>query len=200
LEEVRRELVARFGEKVVYEGGLTVRTSYTPGYQQMADKAFRAGLIEYDRRHGWRGAITHLPNAAAAQTALPGIADPPGTNSWQLAAVTAVEPGAAHIVLKKGGPGRIPLGELRWARKTLDDQRLGAGVGRVSEVLQPGDIVLVEPVGAAAPAGKRGAPQPSAQYTLRQIAMSEAGSSFSTRRPAGFSRWSAGGRSSKASS
>ena len=160
---MRRELVARFGEKVVYEGGLTVRTSYTRSYQDMADKAFRDGLIAYDRRHGWRGAITHLPNAAAAQSALTSIADPPGTAGWQLAAVTAVESGAAHIVLKKGGQGRVPLGESRWARKTLDDQRLGAGVSRVSEVLQPGDIVLVEPVGSAAPAGKRGAAQPAAQ-------------------------------------
>jgi penicillin-binding protein 1A len=169
LEEVRRELVARFGEKVVYEGGLTVRTSYTRSYQDIADKAFREGLVAYDRRHGWRGAITHLPNAASAQNALSGIADPPGTAGWQLAAVTAVEPSAAHIVLKKGGQGRISVNELRWARKTLDDQRLGAGIGRVSEVLQPGDIVLVEPVAAAAPAGRRGAPQPSAQYALRQI-------------------------------
>jgi penicillin-binding protein 1A len=171
LEEVRRELVARFGEKAVYEGGLTVRTSYTPNYQQMADKAFRDGVIAYDRRHGWRGAVTHLPNAAAAQNALTSMADPPGTAGWQLAAVTAVEPGTAHIVLKKGGQGRISINELRWARKTLDDQRLGSGVGRASDVLQPGDIVLVEPVGSAvaAPAGKHGAPAPAAQYALRQI-------------------------------
>jgi penicillin-binding protein 1A len=172
LEEVRRELVGRFGEKVVYESGLTVRTSYTRSYQDMADAAFRKGLVEYDRRHGWRGPITHLPNAAAAQTALPGMADPPGSGSWQLAAVTAVEPGAAHIVLKKGGQGRIPVNELRWARKTLDDQRLGGGVGRASDVLQPGDIVLVEPIAGAAPAtGKRGAPPAAAtaQFALRQI-------------------------------
>ena len=171
-EEVRRELIGRFGEKAVYEGGLAVRTSYMPGYQQMADKAFRNGLVDYDRRHGWRGALTHLPNGAAAQAALPGIADPPGSSGWQLAAVTAVEPGAAHIVLKKGGPGRIPVNELRWARKTLDDQRLGGGVGRASDVLQPGDIVLVEPIAAAAaPAVRRGAPAapPSAQYALRQL-------------------------------
>jgi penicillin-binding protein 1A len=170
-EEVRRELIGRFGEKAVYEGGMTVRTSYMPSHQQMADKAFRNGLIEYDRRHGWRGAITHLPTAAAAQAALPGIADPPGSGGWKLAAVTAVESGSAHIVLKKGEQGRIPLNELRWARKTLDDQRLGGGVGRASDVLQPGDIVLVEPIAAAAPAGKRGAPAsaPTAQYALRQL-------------------------------
>jgi len=170
LEEVRRELVGRFGEKAVYQGGLTVHTSYTPNYQQMADKAFRNGIVEYDRRHGWRGPITHLPNAVAAENALAAMADPPGTAGWQLAAVTAVEPGAAHITVKKGGPGRISLADLRWARKTLDDQRLGAGVGRVSEVLQPGDLVLVEPIGAgAASSGRRGAPQPVAQYALRQI-------------------------------
>jgi len=171
-EEVRRELIGRFGEKAVYEGGLAVRTSYMPGYQQMADKAFRNGLVEYDRRHGWRGALTHLPNGAAAQAALPGIADPPGSSGWQVAAVTAVEPGAAQIVLKKGGQGRIPVNELRWARKTLDDQRLGGGVGRASDVLQPGDIVLVEPItAAAAPAVRRGAPAApaSAQYALRQL-------------------------------
>jgi len=172
LEEVRRELIGRFGEKAVYESGMTVRTSYMRSYQQMADAAFRKGLLDYDRRHGWRGAITHLPSAAAAQTALAGMADPPGTGGWQLAAVTAVEPGAAHIVVKKGGQGRIPLNDLRWARKTLDDQRLGGGIGRVSDVLQAGDIVLVEPIGAGAPpTTRRGAPAaaPIAQYALRQV-------------------------------
>jgi penicillin-binding protein 1A len=75
-EEVRRELIQRFGERTVYEGGLTVRTSYVPVYQAMADKAFRKGLVEYDRRHGWRGPAAHLPTAAAAQAALATTPDP----------------------------------------------------------------------------------------------------------------------------
>jgi len=173
-EEVRRELIGRFGEKAVYEGGLTVRTSYMPAYQQMADNAFRNGLVEYDRRHGWRGPIQHLPTAAAAQTALPGIADPGGIGAWQLAAVTAVETGGAQIVLKKAGQGQntqgqISLNELRWARRTLDDQRLGAGVRRAQDVLNPGDIVLVEPLAAAPASAKRGAPAKTGQYALRQL-------------------------------
>src|SRR5579863_5973978 len=69
-EQVRRELVDRFGEKMVYEGGLIVRTSYVPVYQAMAERAFRNGLVEYDRRHGWRGPSTHLATAQAAQAAL----------------------------------------------------------------------------------------------------------------------------------
>ncbi len=166
-EEVRRELIGRFGEKAVYEGGLTVRTSYHPDYQQMADTAFRRGLVDYDRRHGWRGPIAHLASGAAAQAALAGTADPPGLGSWQLAAVTAIDAGGATLALKSGGSGRLSLEELRWARRTLDDQRLGAGVRQTKDVVNPGDIVLVEPVAAAAPA--KGRPAPPPKYALRQI-------------------------------
>ncbi|HVB15271.1 MAG TPA: PBP1A family penicillin-binding protein, partial [Stellaceae bacterium] len=169
-DEVRRELIGRFGEKAVYEGGLSVHTSYTPSDQQMAETAFRHGLTEYDRRHGWRGPLAHDPTAAAARAALAGMADPPGTANWQLAAVTATDFGGATIALKNGGVGRIPLAELRWARRTLKDQRLGAPVRSAREVLDPGDIVLVEPLPATPPARwhRRAAVAPP-NYALRQL-------------------------------
>jgi len=167
-EEVRRELIGRFGEKAVYDGGLTVRTSYHPVYQQMAETAFRQGVVDYDRRHGWRGPLVHLASGAAAQGALAGTADPPGLGNWQLAAVTAIDAAGATLALKSGGTGRLPLDELRWARRTLDDQRVGAGVRQTRDVVNPGDIVLVEPIAAAAPAKGRPAPL-NAKYALRQI-------------------------------
>jgi penicillin-binding protein 1A len=169
-EEVRRELIGRFGEKAVYEGGLTVHTSYHPVYQEMAETAFRKGLVEYDRRHGWRGPLLHLPSGAAAEGALSGTVDPPGLAPWQLAAVTAIDAGGATLALKSGGTGRLPLDELRWARRTLDDQRVGAGVWRTQDVVNPGDIVLVEPLLTAAPAkGRASAPNAAPRYALRQI-------------------------------
>jgi penicillin-binding protein 1A len=167
-EEVRRELVARFGEKTVYERGLVVRTSYQPKHQQMAEAAFRKGLVEYDRRHGWRGPLNHLASGDAARTALTGTADPPAIGSWQVAAVTAVDNTGASIVLKDGGTGRIPLAELMWARKTQPDQKLGAPVRRPSDVVTPGDIVLVEALGPGGPAQGRRAPA-APNYGLRQV-------------------------------
>jgi penicillin-binding protein 1A len=157
-EDVRRELLARFGEKLVYEGGLKVETSYTPADQAMAERSFRDGLVAYDRRHGWRGPLQRLGNARVAQAALANAAMPPALPTWQLAAVTAIDPAGTRIALKGGGEGRIALDELRWARATLPDQRLGAAVTRVNEVLQPGDLVLVEHLPGAAP-----------NYGLRQI-------------------------------
>jgi penicillin-binding protein 1A len=173
-EEVRRELIGRFGEKSVYEGGLTVHTSYVPAYQQMAETAFRKGLVEYDRRHGWRGPLAHLASGAAAQAALSGMADPPGLGRWQLAAVTAIDGGGATIALKSGGLGRIALDELRWARRTLADQRVGAFVRSACDVVNPGDIVLVEPVATAPPPTKFRKGRPAvfsavANYALRQV-------------------------------
>jgi penicillin-binding protein 1A len=166
-EEVRRELIDRFGEKMVYEGGLIVRTSYVPVYQAMAERAFRSGLVEYDRRHGWRGPLTHLATAQAAQSALYSMVDPTAMPNWRLAAVTNVDSGGAEIFLKSGVPGRIPLDELRWARRTTADQRLGPAVFRAREVLSPGDIVLVEPLGTTAPAAKQAPGTPF--YGLRQV-------------------------------
>ena len=174
-EEVRRELIGRFGEKAVYQGGMSVHTSYMPNYQKMAETAFRNGLVDYDRRHGWRGPLAHLPNADAAIAALPGMADPPGIAGWQLAAVTSVDAGSARVTLRNGATGVISLQDLLWARRTLDDQRVGAGVRRALDVVQPGDIVLVETVAAPAapaPAKARYAPrQPPSEtrYVLRQV-------------------------------
>src|SRR6185295_19371016 len=60
-EEVRRELLVRFGETVPYVAGLSVRTSLDMRLQAYADQALRNGLIAYERTHGgWRGAVARV--------------------------------------------------------------------------------------------------------------------------------------------
>src|SRR5262249_3997049 len=58
-EEVRRELLTRYGEKELYQSGFSVRTSLDPALQRLADRALRDALIAYDRRHGYRGPLGH---------------------------------------------------------------------------------------------------------------------------------------------
>src|SRR5204863_9256031 len=89
-EEVRRELAARYGEKALYQGGLSVRTSLDARLQAAADKALRTALISYDKsRGGWRGAVGHIdpgpnwPRRLAAEAVPAGAA----TGGWQLAVV-----------------------------------------------------------------------------------------------------------------
>jgi penicillin-binding protein 1A len=160
-EEVRRELLARYGEKGLYQAGLSVRTSLDPALQAIADRSLRAGLIAYDRRHGWRGPVAHI--AAPVQEwsqKLAAIAQPAGAGEWRLAAVLATDGEGASIGLASDARGRIPFAELRWARPQLPDQHVGAAPKVAADVVKPGDVVLVEALDSDAK-------QPL--YALRQI-------------------------------
>ena len=59
-EEVRRELSEKYGEKKLYEGGLSVRTTLDPKMQAIARKALVDGLVRYDEAHGFRGPMRHI--------------------------------------------------------------------------------------------------------------------------------------------
>lgn len=59
-EEIRRDLVSKYGEDILYKGGLAVRTTLDPEMQKHASDALRQGLLNYDRRHGFRAPIAHI--------------------------------------------------------------------------------------------------------------------------------------------
>lgn len=157
-EEVRRELVARYGEKAVLEGGLLVRATLEPRMQDIATRSLRNGLIAYDRRHGWRGPIAKAARGQDLKAVLEQTAMPAGGEMWLLAAVTDVAPTAAGIVLQDGSRGTISLSELKWARSWKAGQGLGPEVTKPADALSVGDIILVEKLESGEKA-----------YTLRQI-------------------------------
>ncbi|MEQ8248485.1 MAG: penicillin-binding protein 1A [Alphaproteobacteria bacterium] len=142
-EEVRRQLYDSYGEKGLYEGGLSVRTTLEPRLQAIARSSLRRGLEAYDRRHGWRGPVARI-STEGWERALETVDIPKGIRQWQLAAVLAVEDVGAQIGLRGGGRGFVPFDELKWARPHRDDQSVGAAVKRTTDVLAVGDVVLVD--------------------------------------------------------
>ena len=143
-EEVRRELVDRFGEDSTYGGGLSVRTSVSPKLQDIADRVLRDGLVAYDRRHGWRGPIDRIDVQGDWVVALAQVKTPAGLAPWRLAAVLEVANDHVTVGLTDGARGTIPFPELRWARSWQEDQKLGPEVRRAGDVLAVGDVVAVE--------------------------------------------------------
>ncbi len=196
-EDVRQKLIAKFGAENTTEGGLMVRTSMDPVLQTAAERTLRDGLMAYDHKMGgWRGPVTHLDPAAVAHdwvAALTPISPPAGIlPSWRLGVVLGITDTEARVgwidrppqPALPGTPavphtGEIPLSELAWARP-VHDGKPGAAPRRIADVMQPGDVVMVEPATpiAAAPAPGNGATKPAAattaapgvqRLTLRQI-------------------------------
>ena len=166
VEEVRRELIGRFGADVTTQGGLMVRTSLDPVLQAAAEKAMRDGLMAYDRKlGGWRGPVSHLDGGAALATNWNGplaqVARPPGMlPDWQLAVVLDetdtqarlgwLEPATQINQAPQAHTGTLALSDITWARR-VKDGRPGATPHRMADVVQPGDVVMIDPTGIRAP-------------------------------------------------
>ena len=145
-EEVRQELVKRYGKKKLYKGGLSVRTTLNPDYQRIAYRALRDGLEAYDRRHGWRGPLAHVELNQDWLSQLVSITPPPAIGDWHISVVREILEEKTKIGLDDGSLGVIPFKELKWARKWLKGENLGPSVKKPGDVLSVGDIILVDKV------------------------------------------------------
>lgn len=147
-EEVRRELKEKYGQEVLYQGGLTVRSSIDPRLQNIAVKALRDGLSAYDKRHGWRGPIANLKSMDNWSGSLSKIAIPEGMlPEWEMAVVLKVTNSYADIGFKNKNKEKLKLDGVHWARKCLQDcYALGPEIIRVGQVLKKGDVIMVEKV------------------------------------------------------
>jgi penicillin-binding protein 1A len=146
-ESTRLELIERYGYDSVYQNGLSVYTNINTELQKYADEALRAGLIEYDRKHGFAGPLKNLGSDLTNwQASLKQVAVPEAIGSWQMAVVLEVGAEKAKLGLRNGSIGKIELDSMRWARKRLKRGYVGKNIGAVSEVLSVGDVVLVSSV------------------------------------------------------
>ncbi len=165
-EDIRREVAAEYGEDALYKGGLSVRSTMDPNLQQIAERTLRHGLISYDRRHGWRGALTHIDPGNGWVKRLRDVSDVPGIGDWRTAVVLQVAETQATIGLGDGRQGKIPMSELRWARPPMPEQRVGPPPAKAGDVLQVGDVVLVQAVAKSEDGKERYGPD---TYALEQI-------------------------------
>lgn len=148
-EEVRRELQNKYGKDSLYEGGLAVRTSIDPRLQKIAETSLREGLIAYDQRHGWRGALSKMDNLDDWATKLAEINEPADMlEQWRLGVVLQSGSNSAEVGLADNQKISLALDGVKWARKCLNEcYALGPEITAVSQVLSVGDIVMIEKTG-----------------------------------------------------
>jgi len=165
-EEVRRDLNDRYGEKKLYEGGLSVRTTLDPKLQVAARRALVDGLVRYDESQGYRGAIQKLDISGDWGVRLADMKSLSDVQPWRLAVVLEVSDQSARIGLQPprepGGAvskerliGNVPLDGVKWAKPATGK---GGVPTKVTQVLNPGDVIYAELTD-----------KDGAKYRLRQV-------------------------------
>jgi len=154
-EEVRRELIARYGEDALYEGGLSVRTTLNPQLQLYARSALQKGLIKYDTLRGFRGPVARIDMTLGDWgEELNKISELSDVPEWRLAVV--LESGKNGVTIgirpQRDIAGRLPSerekgtiarADVEWAlRHVVDGKTVKAS--SPAEVLKPGDVIYVE--------------------------------------------------------
>ncbi|UPJ53641.1 penicillin-binding protein 1A [Bradyrhizobium sp. 200] len=172
-EEVRRDIFERYGEKKLYGGGLSVRTTLDPKLQVMARKTVAAGLVKFDEAQGWRGAISKLDISGDWGVKLAEVKSLSDISPWRMAVVLETSDQSARIGFQPGRElggaiskdrqtGLITLEGVRWARAASVPGRSKTPVA-VSQILSPGDVIYADPL-----YDKDGKPI-EGQYRLRQL-------------------------------
>lgn len=147
-EEVRRQLIDQYGEASLYGGGLAVRTSIDPRLQEIAARVLREGIVDYDRRHGYRGPLENWTNLEGWQEKLSRYERPASMlASWRLAVVLETGANEGTIGFADGTRGKLELQHLSWARRTKKGSiTLGPAVNTVRDVLAKGDVIMVDDI------------------------------------------------------
>jgi penicillin-binding protein 1A len=140
-EMVRLVLFEKFGERI-YADGFQVVTTVDSRLQRAADIALRSAVLEYDRRHGWRGAVGRVEVGEESDEALAGLIEArPVVGGLIPAIVVGTAAEEATVVARSGMRYRLGMEGVRWAR-----------TGDVTpktprDVMKIGDIVYVLPTG-----------------------------------------------------
>ena len=144
-EMVRRYMIDTY-ENQTYAGGFHVYTTLHSGYQRAANRALRNTLLEYERRHGYRGPAGHvnvdkdtdrslldeaLKNLRAVGNLIPGV-------------VLMVEERSVAVYTQDGDIAEVDWPGLSWARRFIDVNRVGPLPKTAADILSVGDIIYLE--------------------------------------------------------
>ncbi len=151
-EYIRRYLVEKYGEKLTYEGGLTVYTTVNTSLYKAAERALLKGLKELDRRRGYRGPIKHLEPDEVGRFLDEETSELLGVEKLDLGKdyeglITGVDV-KARVYKVSVGPfiGVIPFSRIRWAKKLVDVDGNVVAYRPYRKILSLGDVVKVVPI------------------------------------------------------
>jgi penicillin-binding protein 1A len=146
-EYVRRDIAKRYGEKMLWEGGLEIETTLLPWVDAVAQENVDFSLRKLDKRQGWRGPVTRLAGVAVdqfrAKMAERYGSEPPQEARLYLGLVESNESRGAEVRVGTK-TYKLPSANMKWAYPfSLRDSNNGKIVDSTINVLKKGDVIWV---------------------------------------------------------
>lgn len=137
-EMARREAQKLYGEQV-YTSGLRFTTTVDAKLQSLAQRALNNTLLEYDRRHGYRGAEARTDPTASREILDKFLANYPPIQDLTAAIVLEVKTDKAHLYLGAGQEQNLTAIAANWAVPNPNTKQSFS----LNKLLTPGDVVRV---------------------------------------------------------
>ena len=131
IEDVRKNVIDTFTYDKIYKQGFNINTPINLKFQKIANETLRNGLISYDKRKGWRGALTNKKYSKNWNNDLKKF-NLEKSISWELAIVKKLNKFSAEIETEKKLNGKIKFQDISWTKKEFN------------KLLKIGDIIYVK--------------------------------------------------------
>ena len=131
VEDIRKDVIDKLGFDKVYKQGLNINTPININLQKIATKSLREGLINYDKRKGWRGPVLKKRKLYNWTNGLEKIRLEKSIN-WNLAIIKKINKFSVEIETEKKIKGIIKYENISWTKKEF------------IELFNIGDIIYAE--------------------------------------------------------
>jgi len=131
VEDIRKDVIDKFGYDNVYRQGLNINTPINLKFQKIATQSLREGLVSYDMRRGWRGPVQKNKNINNWINGLEDFRLEQSIN-WDLAMIMKINKFNVEIETEKKLKGIIKYENISWTKKEF------------SELFNIGDVVYVK--------------------------------------------------------
>jgi len=156
-EMAHQKLIERYGKEQAYTGGYKVFTTVSSKLQSAAEQAVINNLLAYDKRHGYRGALSSLRPVKPNKDE-PSIEETDPLNAIEIekvlnetisyqslipAVVTTINEQDIEITLNNNQVGNIDWQGLAWAREYINDDKQGDEPLFAQDIVSYGDVIYV---------------------------------------------------------
>ena len=120
IEDVRKDIIEKLSYDKVYKEGLNINTPINLNLQKIATESLRDGLLDYDKRRGWRGPLRNIEYTENWFDKFKEY-QLEKTIGWDIAIVKKISKFSTIIETENRENGSIKYDDISWTKKEFKD-------------------------------------------------------------------------------